>query len=215
MAVKLGLRERKKSQTRRQILKAADELFRRRGFGATTLEDIALRAAVTKQTILRYFGSKDGIVLAFRQVALHNFEKGLQDPLRRVGVLEYWRNFLEESAREVEVRGDVLRYSKLVESEPDLMAASLKIQMRYESLLAQELSREAGVDPETDLYARLLAAFLVGGNFTVMRMLLNRGDLQRYAKTALDVIDFAIEQFPSRATWSARGRRPAAGTVTR
>lgn len=201
MDAKLGLRARKKIQTRRFILKSANALFHKKGFAATTLEDIAAKAGVHKQTVLRYFGSKEEIALAFRQVALHNFKKGLSDPNRKMSVLKYWRDFIEASATEVARRGDMLRYNKLVESEPALMAASLKILIQYEEILAAELSREAGKPPEDDLYARLLAAFLVGGNFSVARMVLNRGLLERYLSAALLVVDFAIHKFPSRAAF--------------
>jgi AcrR family transcriptional regulator len=199
MDAKLGLRERKKDQTHRLILKSADTLFHKKGFAAATLEDIAARAGVHKQTVLRYFGSKEEIALAFRQVALHNFKKGLLDPSRSISVLMYWRGFIEASATEVARRGDMLRYDKLVESEPALVAASLKIQLQYQEVLAAELSREAGRSPEDDLYARLLAAFLVNGNFSVARMALNRGSLERYLSDALLVVDFAIQKFPSRS----------------
>jgi AcrR family transcriptional regulator len=205
MAEKLGLRDSKKKQTRRLILKAAHELFHKKGFAAATLQEIAAKAGVHKLTVLRHFGSKDEIALAFRQVGLHKFRKGLLDPARKVTVLEYWRDFIEASAGEVGRRGDVVRYTKLVESEPALLAASLSIQMQYEDLLASELSREAGKNPDSDLYARLLAAFLVGGNFTVIRMMMNNGTLDRYMSTALSVVDFAARKFPSReavANWS-------------
>ena len=212
MAETVGLRERKKNHTRRLILRVADELFRKRGFAASTLEDIAARAGVHKQTVLRYFGSKEGIALAFRQIALHNFKKGLLDPNRSIGVLEYWRNFIEQSAREVTRRGDVLRYTKLVESEPALMAASLKIQMQYEELLASEFSREARCDPSRDIYARLLAAFLVDGNFSVVRMLHANNSLEEYVASALYVVDFAIHSFPTRvAVEDFKRRKTAAG----
>jgi AcrR family transcriptional regulator len=214
MTAKLGLRERKKQETRRLILKAADALFHKKGFGAATLEEIAAKAGVHKQTVLRYFGSKDEIAVAFRQVALHNFRKGLLDPNRSVSVLEYWRAFIEASAREVTRRGDAVRYTKLVESEPALMAASFKIQMQYEDLLAAELSREAGADPAHDLYARLLAAFLTDGNFTVFRMMLNNDTLDCYVSTALRVVDFAINRFPSRTDWLGLPRTTEE-TVTR
>ncbi|HTS50360.1 MAG TPA: TetR/AcrR family transcriptional regulator [Bryobacteraceae bacterium] len=200
---KPGLRDRKKIQTRRLILKCADTLFGKRGFAATTLEDIAGKAGVHKQTVLRYFGSKEEIALAFRQVALHNFKKGLLDPNRTINVLQYWRDFIEASATEVARRGDLLRYAKLVDSDPALTAASLKIQIQYEEALAAELSREAGKDPESDLYARLLAALLVDGNFSVARMILNTGSLDRYVTTALSVVDFAIQKFPSRPAFES------------
>jgi len=194
-----GLRDRKKKETRRLILKCANALFHERGYAAATLEDIADRAGVHKQTVLRYFGSKEGIALAFRQIALLKFRTGLLDPARTVPVLEYWRTFVEASAREVTERGDMVRYTQLVESEPGLMAASLAIHMQYEEILAAEFSREAGLDPATDLESRFLAAFLVAGNFSVARHLLNRGELRNYVRTALYVVDFAIQRFPRHA----------------
>jgi AcrR family transcriptional regulator len=206
-----GLREQNKIATRRRILRAADKLFHEQGFAATTLERIAARAGVHKQTVLRYFGSKDEIALEFRKVGLHRFREGLLDPSRKLSVLKYWRNFMESSARAVSERGDMVRYTKLVESEPALMAASLKIHMQYEELLASALSREAGVDPESDVYARLLAALLVDGNFTIVRMLLAGGSLEKYVETALLVIDFAATSFPSRAVFERLARK----TVTK
>jgi len=194
-ANKPGIRERKKEETRRVILKCANALFHERGYATATLEDIAQRAGVHKQTVLRYFGSKEAIALAFRQIALQKFKAGLLDPERKTTVLEYWRNFIEASAREVAARGDMVRYSKLMESEPDLIAASLGIHLQYEELLASALSREAGLDPESDLESRLLAAFLVAANFSIARHLLICGRLQDYRATALEAVDLAVRKF--------------------
>lgn len=177
-------------------MKCANALFHERGYAAATLEDIAERAGVHKQTVLRYFGSKEEIALAFRYVALKKFEDGLMDPERRVPVLTYWRTFMEASAREVAERGDLMRFNKLVESEPALMAASMGIHMQYEELLAAELSREAGLDPRLDVDARLLAALLVAGNFSIARDLLNRGELRHYVARAIYVVDTAVAKFP-------------------
>ena len=46
---KLGVRDRKKKETRRLILKCANALFHERGHGATTTEDIVDRAGVTNR----------------------------------------------------------------------------------------------------------------------------------------------------------------------
>jgi AcrR family transcriptional regulator len=73
-AKKPGIRERKKEETRRVILKCANALFHERGYATATLEDIAQRAGVHKQSVLRYFGSKEAIALAFRQIALQKFK---------------------------------------------------------------------------------------------------------------------------------------------
>jgi AcrR family transcriptional regulator len=191
MRKKLGLRTRKKENTSRLILKCANALFHERGFAATTLEDIAGKAGILKQTVLRYFGSKDALALAFGQVALDKFRTGLLDPARKTTVLEYRRYFVDASAQEVTKRGGLLRYTKLVESEPALLGASLAIHMQYEDLLANALSREAGRDPEQDIHSRLLASFLAAGNFAIARRLRSRGDLTDYTRLAHYAIDFA------------------------
>ena len=200
MDQQLNLRDRKKAETRRLILKCAAELFQEKGFAATKLEEIAEKAGVHKQTVLRYFGSKDEIALAFRQIAFQKFKKRLLARDSNVTVLEFWRDFIETSATEVARRGELLRYAQFMESEPTLLAASFAIHMQYEDLLAAEFSREAGVAPEQDLYARMLAGFLVNGNFSVARMFLNSGSLEKLVSTALAVVDFAIDRFPPRST---------------
>jgi AcrR family transcriptional regulator len=45
-------------ETRRRMLAAAGELFVERGYGATTLQDVATRAGVAVQTIYYTFGKK-------------------------------------------------------------------------------------------------------------------------------------------------------------
>ena len=51
--------------TRRKIYEAAMELFREKGFEATTMRDIAAKAGVALGGAYYYFSAKDAIVLAF------------------------------------------------------------------------------------------------------------------------------------------------------
>jgi AcrR family transcriptional regulator len=59
-----GLRERQKEQRRQVIAEAALELFKRSGFAATTLDQIAVQAGVSAPTVVNYFGGKQEILLA-------------------------------------------------------------------------------------------------------------------------------------------------------
>lgn len=56
--------EERKTATRRQILDAAIELFRSRGFEATTTRDIAAAAEIASGTVFNYFSTKEAIVAA-------------------------------------------------------------------------------------------------------------------------------------------------------
>jgi AcrR family transcriptional regulator len=57
-------------RTRDALLDAADEQFSKDGVSKASLESVAAKAGVTKQTALRHFGSKDGLIeAAFRRLS--------------------------------------------------------------------------------------------------------------------------------------------------
>src|SRR6516162_2697398 len=94
MTAKEPLRQRKKAKAARTIEDVATALFERQGYEATTLEQIADAAELHKQTVLRYFGTKEDIAFALRNRLFKEFQEGLFE--RRGSVLEYWRNFIYE-----------------------------------------------------------------------------------------------------------------------
>jgi TetR/AcrR family transcriptional regulator len=59
MPVASSIRKRDPEGTRASILDAAESLFVNKGFAATSMSDIARRAAVTKSLIHHHFGSKE------------------------------------------------------------------------------------------------------------------------------------------------------------
>lgn len=59
-----GLRERWKLTAMRTIQERALDLFDQRGFHAVTIEEIAAAAEVSPSSVYRYFGTKEGIVVA-------------------------------------------------------------------------------------------------------------------------------------------------------
>jgi AcrR family transcriptional regulator len=58
----MGLREKKKLETRERIRAAAAELFTRHGYGAATMRQIAARAHVGLGTLFNYAGDKRDLV---------------------------------------------------------------------------------------------------------------------------------------------------------
>ncbi len=58
-----GRRERKKAATRARIVEAATELFRRQGYQATSIEEIAEAADVAARTFYSYFDAKVDVAM--------------------------------------------------------------------------------------------------------------------------------------------------------
>jgi AcrR family transcriptional regulator len=69
----------KGEQTRRQIFESALQLFRERGFDATTMQDIAKHAQAVKSAAYYYFPSKEAIVQAYYETVQSNQERLCQE----------------------------------------------------------------------------------------------------------------------------------------
>src|SRR5690606_31082804 len=59
-----GLRERRRRNAMRMIQERALDLFDERGFDAVTIEEVAAAAEVSPSSVYRYFGTKEGILVA-------------------------------------------------------------------------------------------------------------------------------------------------------
>ena len=58
----MGLRERKRQQTRQELINAAMRLFEKKGYEQTTVAEIAATAGVSTKTFFNYFTSKDEVL---------------------------------------------------------------------------------------------------------------------------------------------------------
>jgi AcrR family transcriptional regulator len=70
------------AQTRLRILQAAIELFSEKGFDATTVEDIATAAGVSRPTVFAAVGSKRELIKQARDVALAGDDEPVPMPER-------------------------------------------------------------------------------------------------------------------------------------
>jgi AcrR family transcriptional regulator len=71
---KPGRRERRRTETREKIFRAALGLFAERGFAAVTVEDITEAADVGKGTFFNYFPSKEHVFGAFGDIQIGKIE---------------------------------------------------------------------------------------------------------------------------------------------
>jgi TetR/AcrR family transcriptional regulator, transcriptional repressor for nem operon len=97
-------------QRRRDILEAATQLFRERGFDPTTVQAIAGSAGVAAGTVYLYFPSKETILVALKE----DFEAGLLDRFAEIS---------EEVLAEEAAEGEDVGYEEAVERLIDGMVA--------------------------------------------------------------------------------------------
>ena len=64
LEIPAGRRERQKLERERRVLAAARRLFDRKGFTATSMEDVAARAGLAVGTLYNYFPSKEQLLFA-------------------------------------------------------------------------------------------------------------------------------------------------------
>jgi AcrR family transcriptional regulator len=77
-------RQRRSAEIRERLFRAALELFAKKGFSETTVEDITEAADVGKGTFFNYFPSKDHILLAFGEMQLSKLQSAIEEA-RRTG----------------------------------------------------------------------------------------------------------------------------------
>ena len=150
MAAEVGLRERKKQQTRQLIADSAHRLFADRGFDAVTVAQIARAANVSEVTVFNYFPTKEDLFFGGMQF----FEETLLDAVRTrapgESVLEAFRRPVLAGfpvlAAEQRIRS-IVAARNLISASPSLEAHEREIVARYTRLLAEQLADEAGTKP--------------------------------------------------------------------
>lgn len=157
----MGLRERKKEQTRRSIEDAAFRLFEERGYAATTVADIADAADIAPRTFFAYFPSKEAVVFGDFDTTFAALETRLRERVDGENTFEglrAWIGDLIEQEGEADDRDWVRR--KLVCDNEALAAHERHVMGRFERLIAESVAVDLGDAPE-DLQPRLVAAAAV------------------------------------------------------
>jgi AcrR family transcriptional regulator len=103
-----ALRDQQAAATRAAVLAAARELFLAQGYGATTIEQIAERAGVSKPTVFSAVGNKQAVMAALRTVALRG-----DDEAATVAEREPWQRVLAEPDPYLAVQLEVAHLSDL------------------------------------------------------------------------------------------------------
>jgi AcrR family transcriptional regulator len=149
--------------TRREILRAAQRLFERQGYAATTMAAVAAEAGVALKTVYVAFETKSGLLRGLWHLVLRGDEGDAP-----MGERPWYREVLGEPDPERQLR-QVARHSCLVKRragvvmqvirdaapvDPDLAALWDRIQSEFRDLLrpiAESLSDKRALPPGLDV----------------------------------------------------------------
>jgi len=158
-----SLRERQKEGVRRELRAVALKLFKENGFTATTVDDIARAAGVSRSTFFRYFGSKTAVVVDTSEESAMIFMRCLSERPRAETTLQSLENALiatSEALRSDERRDEMLLMREVYAAEPALTAAVEARSVHFQAAVARCLAlREGRTEPslEDSLASAILA----------------------------------------------------------
>lgn len=163
----MSVREYQKKRRRDRIFQAAMNLFRERGFQATTATDIAKTAHVSRGTFFNYYPYKEAVLLDYGSLLLSRLREEVRRRLAQgMDPLAVLRFLLQEVAKATEEEKDLLlpllyellnpdpvRARAAFEALPlgDLIAEVLR-PLREKGVVRQDLSLERMGRTLADLY---------------------------------------------------------------
>jgi AcrR family transcriptional regulator len=160
-----GRRERKKQRTKEALVAAAMELFAAKGYEQTAVHEITDAVDVAERTFFRYFASKEDLVLSFVRDGMTAFAQALAARPPQEEPLTAARHAFLASLRQLgggtgKGMPSYLSVLRLIDSTPALLAAYLRYIHEHDEEIIAVLAQREGVDPDSDLRPRLLAAVI-------------------------------------------------------
>jgi len=212
----MGLRERKKEQTRRLIAETAWRLFADRGFKHVTVADVAREAQVAVATVFNYFPTKEDLFY-YRLEAFGGELVGAiaTRPAGEPVLAAFRRHLLESGGLLAQVEaGDAQALARLrtihrvIAASPALLAREQQAFARIADALAALLAAETGA-PANDLGPRVAANALIGVqrallDYTRRRVLADEeltrlhADTRRLAQRALALLEQGLGDYAPR-----------------
>jgi AcrR family transcriptional regulator len=152
------------AQRREQLIMIGRQIFAERGFDATSIEEVASRAKVSKPVIYEHFGGKEGLyaVVVDREV------RSLLDRITTALTAGHPHELLEQAAlalldyieQETDGFRVLVRESPVMSGTGNFMSVLNDVAHQAEHILGAEFSRR-GFDPKlAELYAQALVGMV-------------------------------------------------------
>ena len=173
--VEMGLRERKKQQTRQLIADTAWRLFADRGFDRVTVAEVAREAEVALATVFNYFPTKEDLFYSRLEAFGQRMVEAVASRREGEPALAALRRFLLASgglvaqveAGDPEAVERLRTVNRVIADSPALQARERQVIARYADSLAELLAGELGVPPD-DVEVRVAANAMIGVHATLL-----------------------------------------------
>ena len=167
-----GRRERKKRQTRDELMQHAARLFAERGFDAVTTEDISDAADVSQRTFFRHFPSKEAVLYGHVDELRETMASAFAARPADEHVVDAVRAAVRTIADHYEHhRDEAFLQARLAADFPSVAAhARAVVQTEWEHELTAAIAGRMGVDPLADPFPEVLA----GAAFAAFRSAIRR-----------------------------------------
>lgn len=157
----IGLRERKKRQTREAVLTAATQLFETRGYEHVTVAEIADAANISVKTLFTYFRSKEDLAFADEQGFRDELVRAVRTrPADRTPVQAVARLLEAQLEQNADGAEGLEGYHRRVSGSNALESRLRRMWAGYEDALTAALVSEFS-GPAAAAQARLTATLLV------------------------------------------------------
>ncbi len=198
---KLGLRERKKLETRQRISDLATEMFLDQGFDTVRVADIAEHAGVSEKTVYNYFPTKESLFFDRTDEQLAGALRAVSERARGTTPI---RAYLDELRRQIaelslaedefeQARDVIPRFGEMLEQTPTLRAAWGDHRHRMVSAVAEVLADDLSVDasdPEPRTAARALVSLTELSYDSLMRNI----SVAKSGTDLLELVDADLER---------------------
>lgn len=176
VAARRGRSAEGRAEVRRDLVAAAVELFRTRGYEETTVDDIAVAAGVGRRTFFRYFRSKEDAVSPDHETALARIAEVFEtahatEPANSL-VLRAGETVFDIYADDPQLSVHRYRLTHAVPALRDRESASVD---HYRRLITRYLRRRFDGDPDGDLRAAVTGAAVVAAHNLALRAWLADG----------------------------------------
>jgi AcrR family transcriptional regulator len=218
----MGLRERKKQQTRQLIADTAWRLFADRGFDRVTVAEVAREAEVALATVFNYFPTKEDLFYSRLEAFGQRMVEAVASRREGEPALVALRRFLLASgglvaqveAGDPEAVERLRTVNRVIADSPALQARERQVIARYADSLAELLAGELGVPPD-DVEVRVAANAMIGVHATLLDFTRRRvladdrlerlaGDLREAGRRAFALLERGLGDFAPKP--KGRGR---------